>query len=168
MKLIKISTDLELTVHEFPFGGYVRENWFLRELIGNRCDIYEHIMPERLYTELHMKNRPTKVSGQCVSMLIDGEGRLKENVPKLIGSYLYRTDQHGCPIMGNILFVGEEWGGDGINFCGIEDSVFENLELQLNHMIDVMKETKEAFREWSTPWNLFRCTKEMKLPLISQ
>ena len=63
MNLIKISTDLELTVHEFPSGGYAKENRFLRELIGNHCDIYEHIMPERLYTELHMKNRPTKVPG---------------------------------------------------------------------------------------------------------
>ena len=35
MNLIKISTDLELTVHEFPSGGYAKENRFLRELIGN-------------------------------------------------------------------------------------------------------------------------------------
>lgn len=35
MKLIKISTDLELTVHEFPSGGYAKENRFLWELIGN-------------------------------------------------------------------------------------------------------------------------------------
>ena len=109
------------------------------------CDIYEHIMPSRLYTELHMKNRPTKVPGQCVSMLIDEEGLLKENEPNPVGSYLYETDRHGHPIMGNILFVGEEWGSDGIDFCGIEDSVFENLKLQLAHMIEVMKEVKEAF-----------------------
>ena len=77
-------------------------------------------------------------------MLIDEEGRLKENVPNLIGSYLYRTEQHGCPIMGNILFVGEEWGADDIDFCGIEDSVFELLELELNNLIFTMKATKEA------------------------
>lgn len=145
MKLIKISTDLELTVHEFPSGGYAEENRFLRELIGNHCDIYQHVMPGRLYSELHMKNHPTKVAGQCVSMLIDEEGMLKENDPNLIGSYLYEADRHGCPIMGNILFVGEKWGSDGIDFCGIEDSVFENLKLQLEHMIDVMKEAKEVF-----------------------
>ena len=83
--------------------------------------------------------------GQCVSMLIDEEGLLKENEPNPVGSYLYETDRHGHPIMGNILFVGEEWGSDGIDFCGIEDSVFENLKLQLAHMIEVMKEVKEAF-----------------------
>ena len=144
MKLIKISTDLELSVHEFPDGTHEEQNQFLRGLIGNDCRIYEHVMPDRLYTELHMFDRPSKIPGQCVSMLIDEEGRLKENVPNLIGSYLYRTEQHGCPIMGNILFVGEEWDGDGIDFCGIEDSVFELLELELNNLIFTMKATKEA------------------------
>ena len=144
MKLIKISTDLVLSVHEFPNGTHEEQNQFLRELIGNDCRTYEHVMPDRLYTEWHMFGRPSKIPGQCVSMLIDEEGRLKENVPNLIGSYLYRTEQHGYPIMGNILFVGEEWGGDGIDFCGIEDSVFELLELELNNLIFTMKATKEA------------------------
>lgn len=145
MNLIKISTDLELTVHEFSSGGYSEENRFLREQIGNHCDIYERVMPGRLYSELHMKNHLTKVPGQCVSMLIDEEGLLKDNEPNLIGSYLYETDRYGHPIMGNVLFVGEKWGGDGIDFCGIEDSVFENLKQQLEYMIEVMKETKEVF-----------------------
>lgn len=144
MKLIKISTDLKLSVHEFPEGTHEKQNRFLRELIGNGCDIYEHVMPDRLYTDLHMYEQPSKIPGQCVSMLIDEDGRLKENVPNLIGSYLYRTEQHGCPIMGNILFVGEKWGEDGIDFCGIEDSVFELLELELSNLIFTMKATKEA------------------------
>lgn len=144
MKLIKISTDLKLSVHEFPEGDHAQQNETLRMLIGNYCQIYEHIMPERLYTILKMKDHPTKISGQCVSMLIDEEGLLKENEPNLIGSYLYGTDRHGHPIMGNILFVGEEWTGDGIDFCGIEESVFMTLELQLNNMLYAMKATKEA------------------------
>lgn len=142
MNLIKISTDMQLSIHEFPSGGYMEENHFLRELIGNKCDIYEHIMPRRLYSELKMKDRPTKIAGQCVSMLIDEEGLLKENEANPIGSYLYETDRHGHPIMGNILFVGEKWGSDGIDFCGIEDSVFEQLLSRLTHMLEVMKETK--------------------------
>lgn len=144
MKLIKISTDLEMTVHEFPAGSYKQQNAFLQELIGNSCRICEHVMPRRLYTKLHMKDRQTKIPGQCVSMLIDEEGRLKENVPNPIGSYFYETDKHGCPIMGNVLFVGEKWGDDGIDFCGIDDSVFKQLELQLNNMICTIKATKEA------------------------
>ena len=142
MKLIKISTDLELTVHEFPSGGYAEQHQILRNLIGEDCRIYEHIMPNRLYSELRMKNCPTRVPGQCVSMLIDEEGLLKENEPNVIGSYLYETDIHGHPIMGNILIVGEKWGSDGIDFCGIEDSAFEELEGQLNDLISAIKMIK--------------------------
>lgn len=92
-----------------------------------------------------MKNRPSKIPGQCVSILIDEEGLLKKNTPNLIGSYLYKTDQHGIPIMGNILFVGEEWGGDGIDFCGIEEETFKLLEKELNNMVVAMKATKGVF-----------------------
>lgn len=76
MNLIKISTDLELSVHEFPTGTHEEQNNKLRELIGNDCRLYEHVMPKRLYTELHQMDHPTKVKGQCVSMLID-EGRIR-------------------------------------------------------------------------------------------
>ncbi len=135
MKIIRISTDLELTVHEFPAGTYAQQNQFLRELIGNYCSIYEHVMPRRLYTELHMKGEPTEVLGECVSMLVDEEGRLKENEPNLIGSYLYESDRHRNYIMGNILFVGEELTDEGLDFCGIEESVFRILEQKLNALI---------------------------------
>lgn len=145
MNLIRISTGLELTVHEFPTGSYTQQNRMLCELIGNHCDIFEHVMPKRLYTELHIKNEPTKVPGQCVSMLIDEEGMLKENEPNLVASYLYKSDKHGCPIMGNVLFVGEEWGNEGIDFCGIENSIFRFLEQELKNMVLAMKETKEVF-----------------------
>lgn len=145
MKLIKISTNLELTVHDFPTGTHGEQNEYLRELIGEDCRLYEHVMPKRLYTDLKMKNHPTKIPGQCVGMLIDEEGLLKEgNIPNLIGSYLYETDKHKIPIMGNVLFVGEEWTGDGIDFCGIEEETFKLLELELNNMVYAMKATKEA------------------------
>lgn len=147
MNLIKISTNLELSVHEFPGGSHEEQNQFLQELIGNNCRIYEHVMPDRLYTELHMFDHPSKIPGQCVSMLIDEESRIKENKQNLIGSYLYRTEQHGCPIMGNILFVGEKWSGDGIDFCGIDDRVFELLELELKNLIYTMKTVREALRK---------------------
>lgn len=144
MKIIRITTDLEMTVHDFPEGTHEAQNHVLRELIGNDCRIYEHVMPERLYTSLKMKNRPTKVPGQCMSMLIDEEGLLKPNHANMIGSYLYKFDEHKIPIAGNILFVGEEWTRDGIDFCGIEDETFKLLHLELKNMVMAMKATKEA------------------------
>jgi hypothetical protein len=145
MKLIKISTDLKLTVHDFPSGNHSQQNEVLRKLIGDDCNLYEHVLPMHLYTTLHMKERPTNVPGQCVCMLIDEEGRLKKKLASnVVGSYLYETDKHNNPIMGNILFVGEEWGGDGIDFCGIEEAVFNTLKHQLDNIILAMKATMEV------------------------
>lgn len=86
MKIIKVSADLKLTMHEFPTGSHEEQNQFLRDLIGNNCDIYEHVVPNRLYTEFHMTDRPTNVPGQCVSMLVDEEGMLKDNKPNLMAA----------------------------------------------------------------------------------
>ena len=99
MKIIKISTELEMTIHDFPEGTMREQSKALYELIGNGCDIVEHVMPKRLYTMLKMSPTPTRTPGECVSMLIDEEGRLKPNRANLIGSYLYEYDKHGCPIL---------------------------------------------------------------------
>ena len=107
MKLIKVSTDLELTLHDFPEGTYEEQNECLRSLIGNDCDIYEHVMPRRLYTDLRMKDQATNIAGQCVSMLVDEGYLYKPNRINHVGNYLYETDKHGHPIKVNILFVGE-------------------------------------------------------------
>lgn len=79
MKIIKISTEFEMTIHDFPEGTMREQNKVLCELIGNGCDIVEHVMPNRLYTMLKMSPTPTRMPGECVSMLIDEEGRLKPN-----------------------------------------------------------------------------------------
>lgn len=144
MKIIKISTDLKLTIHEFPVGSYQKQNQILRGLIGNHCELYEHVKPRRLYTELQMKNSVTNIAGQCVSMLVDEEGGLKDNEVNLIGSYLYETDIHKQPIMGTILFVGEQWVDGEIDFCGIDETVLKHLEQQLNQMIYSMNMAKEV------------------------
>ena len=36
-------------------------------MIGNGCDLVEHVMPKRLYTELKMPSSPVKEPGKCVS-----------------------------------------------------------------------------------------------------
>ena len=55
MKIIRITTDLEMTVHDFPEGTHEEQNHELRELIGNDCRIYEHVMPE--HQEVQMWTR---------------------------------------------------------------------------------------------------------------
>lgn len=138
-KLIRISTDLEMTVHEFPEGTYSEQNKVLRELIGNHCDLYESVRPRRLYTEFKMPDGSGK-QRDCVSMLVDEEGLLKENIIlNAAASYLYETDQHGCPIAGNVLFVGECWREGGIDFCGIKEETFELLNKELSNLLFDLK-----------------------------
>ena len=51
-KIIKVSMDLEVTVHDFPEGKLETQNRQLCELIGDGCDMIENVMPKRLYREL--------------------------------------------------------------------------------------------------------------------
>lgn len=138
MKIIRITTDNDISIHELPEGSYEEKNSALRKLIGNRCELCEHVMPMRLYTLLGRSNKVGKEKGSCVSMLIDEEGLFHDLACNLVGSFLYESDKHGNPIVGNILIIGEYWNGDGIDFCGISESQFNILYSKLEKL------TKEA------------------------
>lgn len=159
MKIIRISTDNEISMHEFPEGTYREQNKALRSLIGPMCETYEHVLPKRLYSELGVPGKVLREAGGFVSMLIDEEGLYHDLDENPIGSYLYETDKHGHPIVGNILLVGEEWGTDGIDFCGIENSVFENLEMQLIHMVDVIRRQRRHFGSDRHHGRMERCSR---------
>lgn len=136
MKIIRISTDNEISEHDFPEGSYSERNRVLRDLIGPRCELYEHVMPRRLYTKLGASDEVDDEPGVCVSMLVDEEGLYHDLEINLVGSYLYEMDKHGCVIAGNILIVGEAWGEDGINFCGIAEDQFAKLFPQLKELTE--------------------------------
>ena len=142
MNLIRISTDLEMTVHDFPSGSYSEQNEALRKYIGSTCETYEHVMPKRLYTVLGGSNKVTKEPGNCIGMLVDGEGILRDLDTNIVGCYLYETDKHGCPIVGNILIIGETWNVDGIDFCGISEQQFNLLYPKLEELVKKARESK--------------------------
>lgn len=144
MKIIKISTELELSVYDFPIGTHSEQNDYIKKLIGNDCKIYERVRPGRLYSELKMPLEVSNIPGKSVSMLVDEEGLLKPNIANIIGSYLYETDKHNFPIMGNVIFVGEKFNRDGIDFCGIEEATFKDLKKELISLIQAVKATKEV------------------------
>ena len=133
MKIIRISTDNEISVHDFPEGSYSEQNQVLRELIGPRCELYEHVMPKRLYRELGASGKTGKKKGSCVSMLVDEEALYHDLDDNLVGSYLYESDKHGWAIAGNILFVGDR---DGIVFCGIAEDQFTMLLPKLTKLAE--------------------------------
>ena len=135
-KLIRVSTDLKVTIHDYPEGGaYRTHNEAFRKLIGEDCELYEIVKPKRLYTRiltgLGMKNKRTPLV-----MLVDEEGLLKKLESNMLGSWLYMTDRHGCPIAGNVLFVGTEYSGMGIDICGIQEDIAEALSEELKKVIE--------------------------------
>ncbi|MCI7739163.1 MAG: hypothetical protein MSR29_07240 [Lachnospiraceae bacterium] len=137
-KIIKVSTDLKITVHDFPEGTISEQNRQLCELIGNGCSMIENVMPKRLYTGFGHTTHVTSKDSKCVSMLVDEEFLFRSNSkPNLIGSYMYETDKHKNPILGNVLFVGNEYKGDGISFCGIERGTFDCLYKQLIALAEI-------------------------------
>lgn len=93
-KIIKVSTDLEVTVHDFPQGNMREQNRALYELIGNGCDMIEHVMPVRLYNELGHSNHVKRSNSKCVSMLIDEEGLLKDNEARANCWPLWKHTRH--------------------------------------------------------------------------
>ena len=49
MKMIKITTDNQISVHDFPEGSFEEQNKSLRDYIGPKCELFERVMPKRLY-----------------------------------------------------------------------------------------------------------------------
>jgi hypothetical protein len=131
-QIIRIDTDNQISVHPFPSGDYSTQNKVIRELIGPDCTCYEHVMPKRLYSQLGSGRTPE--NRNCASMLIDEDGMYHNLSWNMVGSYLYEFDKHGNMIFGTILIVGEKYGDDGIDFCGLTDKQFESLYPQLENL----------------------------------
>lgn len=137
--IIKVSTNLEVSTHTFPEGTLEEQRRQLCALIGNGCTMLEMVRPRRLYGnsvgELeHTLEILEKGKSKAVGMLVDEEFLCRDNKPEInmVGSYLYETDKHGSPILGNVLFVGLAYGEDGgIDFTGIEEEIFKKLYEQL-------------------------------------
>lgn len=127
MKIIRITADNEISTFDFPEGNISAVNSQLYDLIGPKCELMEHVMPNRLYKVLGASNRPGKEMGSCTSMLMDEEACYHDLEVNVVASWLYESDLHGHPISGNILIIGECWGSDGLEFCGMSDEQFNLL-----------------------------------------
>ena len=133
-KLVRVSTDLQVTIHDYPEGSYQMQNKALRKLIGKDCDLYELVRPKRLYSKVKVSKEMEK-EGHLMVMLVDEEGLLKSLESNILGSWLYETDKHGYPIVGNVLFVGTEYMGMEIDFCGISEDAAESLKKEFEEQI---------------------------------
>ena len=100
MKGIVVTTDLEIRIEEFSDPLY--------KTVGSAVGGYiEHVKPARL-------RHP-----YC--MIVNEEGRLLDLPLNYVGSYFYGTDQHGEPIVGNIVIMKGGYRGGEPDIVGLND-----------------------------------------------
>lgn len=88
-KTVKITTDNRISVVDIPWDC---EGWY--EAIGGGCDIVEMVRTQRM---LDLFLAP-------IQMIVDEEGRFRDQELNLAASLLYGMDGHGQPIAGNVIF----------------------------------------------------------------
>ena len=107
MKGIVVTTDLEIRIEEFSDPLY--------KTVGSAVGGYiEHVKPARL-------RHP-----YC--MIVNEEGRLLDLPLNYVGSYFYGTDQHGDPIVGNIVIMKDGYRGGEPDIVGLNDVEAEQIK----------------------------------------
>lgn len=107
MKGIVVTTDLEIRIEEFSDPLY--------KTVGSAVGGYiEHVKPARL-------RHP-----YC--MIVNEEGRLLDLPLNYVGSYFYGTDQHGEPIVGNIVIMKDSYRGGEPDIVGLNDVEAEQIK----------------------------------------
>ena len=120
-KLIKINTNLEITIMDFPNADWLQQHKAFCSIIGNDCGLYQIIAPKNLYEYFPVTNQAT-ADQHAVVMLVDEEGLLKPNPQfNAFASWLYDTKAHGHPIAGNVLIVAEEFINDDYELAGLDE-----------------------------------------------
>lgn len=107
MKGIVVTTDLEIRIEEFSDPLY--------KTVGSAVGGYiEHVKPARL-------RHP-----YC--MIVNEEGRLLDLPLNYVGSFFYGTDQHGEPIVGNIVIMKDGYRGGEPDIVGLNDVEAEQIK----------------------------------------
>lgn len=89
---LKITTDNKISIIDIDVSDY-------REIlsgIGNGCSIFEIVGTNWL----------NQYFRQPVKMLVDEEGLIKDLDFNAVGSWFYGYEEHGNPIVGNVLIFG--------------------------------------------------------------
>lgn len=109
MKGIKIATTGTVDIIKLSHPLYKS----LQEVIGGHIEI---VRPKGL--------------PQPYCMIVDGEGLLKEKDFNPVGSYFYGTQNHGHPIVGDIVLCKETYTNEGLDLdCLLDDEVAALMKL---------------------------------------
>lgn len=107
MKGVVVTTNHEVRVEDFSDPLY--------KTVGSAVGGYiEHVHPMRLARPL------------C--MIVNEEGRLLDLPLNYVGSYFYGTDQHGEPIVGNIVIMKDGYRGGEPDIVGLNDVEAEQIK----------------------------------------
>lgn len=107
MKGVVVTTNHEVRVEDFSDPLY--------KTVGSAVGGYiEHVHPMRLARPL------------C--MIVNEEGRLLDLPLNHIGSFFYGTDQHGEPIVGNIVIMKDGYRGGEPDIVGLNDVEAEQIK----------------------------------------
>lgn len=107
MKGVVVTTNHEVRVEDFSDPLY--------KTVGSAVGGYiEHVHPMRLA-------RP-------FCMIVNEEGRLLDLPLNYVGSYFYGTDQHGEPIVGNIVIMKDGYRGGEPDIVGLNDVEAEQIK----------------------------------------
>ena len=112
MQILKLDTHGNMSRHNFS-----TKDGYLASLIGPACTMVEMVSV-----------RPLRSRFGNVHMLVDESGLYHDLAVNTKASILYGARVHGCPIVGNVLFVGEQMTPDGPDFAGLSDAVLDELE----------------------------------------
>lgn len=88
-KTVILTTENKVSVVDIPWGY---EGWC--KAIGGGCNIVELVKTQRMFDLFNMP----------VLMIVDEEGLLRDQDLNFVASMLYGMDQHGNPIVGNVVF----------------------------------------------------------------
>jgi len=131
--VVRITADGKIERFEYQSGDYERVHSFLCALIGAKCDTLEMVKPIRLYSEWKCPELGRSQDG--VVMVVDEEGLYHDLELNKVGSYLYMTDVHGSPIVGDVLLMGVTSIDDGGDWCGISDDIAEYVEARARELL---------------------------------
>jgi len=124
MKAVTITTDNIVSIVEVQSNGsplYKQMN----EVVGG---YYENVYPRRLK--------------EGFVMVVNEEGLMKELPLNIIGSYLYETDKHGSPIVGDVIILklGHFQGEPDV--VGLTDDEANEI---MNDLLKTVEKLKGAF-----------------------
>lgn len=123
MKGVVVTTDLDIRVEDFADPLY--------KTVGVAVDGYiEHVRPMRLK--------------EPFCMVVNDEGQLRGLSRNLVGSFLYGTDLHGEPVVGNIVIMKYGYRNGEPDIVGLTDEEIERVQYSMSTLLKSLRPKGES------------------------